>query len=152
MPLPDPRPLTLASVNRMGRTEFAAALGGVFEHSQSVAEAAWPAAPFADVAALHRAMVAAVREGSPERRLALIRAHPDLAGKAARDGMMTPHSVAATFPGTLNDAHKTILVPYFKNFAPCLTVCCRTLRGRSAFAPGAALYARSGHSRRSEYH
>jgi hypothetical protein len=45
-------------------------------------------------------MVAAVREGSPERRLALIRAHPDLAGKAARDGMMTPHSVAATFPGT----------------------------------------------------
>jgi hypothetical protein len=36
MPLPDPRPLTLASVNRMGRAEFAAALGGVFEHSQSV--------------------------------------------------------------------------------------------------------------------
>jgi hypothetical protein len=152
MPLPDPRPLTLASVNRMGRAEFAAALGGVFEHSQSVAETAWPAAPFADVAALHRAMVAAVREGSPERRLALIRAHPDLAGKAARNGMMTPHSVAATFPGTLNDAHKTILVPHFKNFAPCLTVCCRTLRGLSAFAPGAALYARSGHSRRSEYH
>jgi hypothetical protein len=97
-------------------------------------------------------MVAAVREASPERRLALIRAHPDLAGKAARDGMMTPHSVAATFPGTLNDAHKTILVPYFKNFAPCLTVCRRTLRGRAAFAPGAALYARSGHSRPSEYH
>ena len=56
-------------------------------------------------------MVAAVREASAERRLALIRAHPDLAGKAARDGMMTPHSVAATFPGTLNGAHKTILVP-----------------------------------------
>jgi hypothetical protein len=37
MPLPDPRPLTLASVNRMSRAEFAAALGGVFEHSQWVA-------------------------------------------------------------------------------------------------------------------
>jgi 2-oxo-4-hydroxy-4-carboxy-5-ureidoimidazoline decarboxylase len=66
MPLPDPRPLTLTLVNRRRRAEFAAALGGVFEHSQSVAEAAWPAAPFADVAALHRAMVAAVREASPE--------------------------------------------------------------------------------------
>jgi hypothetical protein len=48
MPLPDSRPLTLASVNRLSRAEFAAALGGVFEHSQWVAEAAWPAAPFAD--------------------------------------------------------------------------------------------------------
>jgi OHCU decarboxylase len=93
MPLPDLRPLTLASVNRVSRAEFAAALGGVFEHSQWVAEAAWPAAPFADVAALHQAMVAAVREASPERQIALIRAHPDLAGKAARDGTMTPHSV-----------------------------------------------------------
>jgi OHCU decarboxylase len=139
--MPQPRRLTLASVNRMGRAEFAAALGGVFEHSQSVAEAAWPAAPFADVAALHRAMVAAVREASPERRLALIRADPDLAGKAARDGTMTPHSVALTFPGTLNDAHKTVLVPYFKNFAPRLTVCCRTLLGRSALAPGMGLAA-----------
>jgi hypothetical protein len=55
--------------------------------------------------------------------------------------VMKPHSVAATLPGTLNDAHKTILVPYFTNFAPCLTVCCRTLHGRSAFAPGAALHA-----------
>ena len=136
----------------MGRAEFAAALGGVFEHSQSVAEAAWPAAPFADVAALHRAMVAAVREASPERRLALIRAHPDLAGKAARDGMMTPHSVAATFPGHFERRAQDNPGAVFQEFAPCLTVCCRTLRGRSAFAPGAALYARSGHSRPSEYH
>lgn len=94
MPLPAPSPLTLASVNRMSRAEFAAVLGGVFEHSQWVAEAAWPAAPFADVAALHQAMVTAVREAPPERQLALIRAHPNLAGKAARDGTMTPHSVA----------------------------------------------------------
>jgi len=116
MALPDPRPLTLARVNRMGRAEFAAALGGVFEYSQWVAEAAWPAAPFADVAALHQAMVTVVCEAPPERQLALIQAHPNLAGKAARDGTMTPHSVAATFPGTWNDAHKTILVPHFKTF------------------------------------
>jgi hypothetical protein len=109
--------LTLAAVNRMSRAEFAAALGGVFEHSQWVAEAALPAAPFADVAALHGAMVTAVRDATPERWLALIRAHPDLAGRAARDGTMRPHSVAATFPSTLNDAHKTILVPSFSRLS-----------------------------------
>src|SRR5690242_2153114 len=87
MPLPDPRPLTLASVNRMGRAEFAAALGGVFEHSQSVAEAAWPAAPFADVAALHRAMV---RGGARGIARAPARADPSPSrprrqGRARRD-------------------------------------------------------------------
>ena len=40
------------------------------------------------------AMVAAVRSSSPQRRLDLIRAHPDLAGKAARSGAMTANSVA----------------------------------------------------------
>jgi 2-oxo-4-hydroxy-4-carboxy-5-ureidoimidazoline decarboxylase len=78
----------------LSRAEFAAALGGVFEHSQWIAEPAWPAAPFADVEALHHAMVTAVREAPLERQLALIQAHPDLAGRAARDGAMTRHSLA----------------------------------------------------------
>jgi 2-oxo-4-hydroxy-4-carboxy-5-ureidoimidazoline decarboxylase len=86
--------LTLAALNHAGQEEFTAALGTVFEHSPWVAEAAWPAAPFATIRELHAAMVAAARAAPEERRLALIRAHPDLAGRVARSGTMTAASTA----------------------------------------------------------
>jgi 2-oxo-4-hydroxy-4-carboxy-5-ureidoimidazoline decarboxylase len=88
------RHLALATLNRASREEFTAALGAVFEHSPWVAAAAWPAAPFATIGDLHTAMVAAVRSVPEEQRLALIRAHPDLAGRAARSGTMTAASAA----------------------------------------------------------
>jgi OHCU decarboxylase len=78
--------LNLAALNAMDRDAFVAALGGVFEHSPWIAEAAWPKRPFADVASLHRAMVATVEEAGREPQLALIRAHPELgAGRIAAD-------------------------------------------------------------------
>lgn len=86
--------LSLDAINAMDGAAFTAALGGVFEGSAWVAERAWAARPFRDVGALHAAMVAAVREAGPERQLALLRAHPDLAGKAAREGAMAAASVA----------------------------------------------------------
>lgn len=82
----------LAEINALDRAGFVAALGAVFEHSPWVADLAFAARPFADVGALHRAMVAAVEEAGAERQLALIRAHPDLAGKAARAGALGAHS------------------------------------------------------------
>jgi 2-oxo-4-hydroxy-4-carboxy-5-ureidoimidazoline decarboxylase len=89
-----PPALTLAAVNGMDHDEFVGALGGIFEHSPWVAEAAWPGVPFAGVSAVYEAMVAAVRSVPPQLRLELIGAHPDLAGKAARGGRMTANSVA----------------------------------------------------------
>ena len=53
---------------------------GVFEHSPWVAERAWRKQPFASVDALHEEMMAVVRDASREEQLALIRAHPELAG------------------------------------------------------------------------
>lgn len=85
--------LTLDDLNRLDAAGFVAALGGVFEHAPWVAEAVAPARPFATLAALNEAMAAAVRAAPEERRLALLRAHPDLAGKAARAGAMTEESV-----------------------------------------------------------
>lgn len=85
--------LDLQAISAMDRETFAAALGPVFEHSPWIAERAWEARPFATPGALHAAMVAAIRAASPEERLALIRAHPDLAGKAARAGAITAESV-----------------------------------------------------------
>jgi OHCU decarboxylase len=74
------------------RDAFVARFGGVFEASPWIAERAYARGPFAGVAELHRAMVAVVDEAPREARLALIRAHPDLAGKAAIAGALTAES------------------------------------------------------------
>lgn len=79
-----PEPLTLDAVNAMSRAEFTAALGSIFEYSPWVAEAAFDARPFASVAAVHDAMLAAVRAATETRQLELIRAHPELGGKLGR--------------------------------------------------------------------
>jgi 2-oxo-4-hydroxy-4-carboxy-5-ureidoimidazoline decarboxylase len=84
--------LSLDSLNRASETEFTAALADIYEHSPWVAKAASARRPFATLAALHEAMMAAVREASEQTRLALVRAHPDLAGKAARAGALTADS------------------------------------------------------------
>jgi chitin deacetylase len=52
----------------------------VFEHSPWVAQRVWRERPFASVDELHRAMVRVVEDASPEEKLALVRAHPELAG------------------------------------------------------------------------
>ena len=75
---------TLAELNALERAEFVAALGGIFEHSPWVAERAWAARPFADVGALHAAMVAVVQRADANDQLALIRAHPDLGTRLGR--------------------------------------------------------------------
>jgi OHCU decarboxylase len=86
--------LTLEALNRMDRAEFEAALGAVFERSPWVAARAWAARPFASLEALHAAMREAVAGAPRAEQLALLRAHPDLAGKAARAGAMSAASVA----------------------------------------------------------
>jgi len=84
--------VTLAELNRLGCTEFVAELGAVFEHSPWVAERAHARRPFASLDALHHSMMAVVREASPAEQLALVRAHPELAGAEAKAGTLTAHS------------------------------------------------------------
>jgi len=86
--------ITVAQIEGMDRAAFVHTFGGVFENSSWVAERAWAARPFADVTALHAAMCDAVRGASRARQLALLGAHPDLAGRAARAGAMSAASVA----------------------------------------------------------
>ena len=87
-----PEKMTLEEVNRLGRDEFVARLGSVFESSPWVAERAWGSRPFGSFAELYGAMAGVVSGASRERQMALIRAHPDLAGKAAVAGELTPES------------------------------------------------------------
>lgn len=84
--------VSLAELNAMPPADFTARLGAIFEHSPWVAERAAAHRPFASVAQLHAAMADAVRTASEEERLRLIRAHPELAGRAAVRGELTDES------------------------------------------------------------
>jgi 2-oxo-4-hydroxy-4-carboxy-5-ureidoimidazoline decarboxylase len=86
--------LTLDDLNGMNAGAFVAALGDVFEHSAWVSESAHAAAPFASLGKLFQAMTNAVHNAPAARQRALILAHPDLAGKAARAGEITDDSKA----------------------------------------------------------
>jgi 2-oxo-4-hydroxy-4-carboxy-5-ureidoimidazoline decarboxylase len=76
-------PIALDDLNRMDANAFTAALAQVFEHAPWVAARAAAKRPFASRAALHDAMKDAVSEASDAEQMALIRGHPELAGKAA---------------------------------------------------------------------
>lgn len=86
---PAPNPDLLAAVDHAA---FMAALGDLFEHSPWVAEAAWSRRPFANQAALHDAMMAAVRGAPIVQQIAFLNQHPELAGQEAQAGTMTGHS------------------------------------------------------------
>ncbi len=77
----------------MKEREFVQRYRGIYEHSPWVAEKAAPLVDdSADVDVIARVMVDCVDNASEERQLALIRAHPDLAGKAAVAGSLTDES------------------------------------------------------------
>jgi 2-oxo-4-hydroxy-4-carboxy-5-ureidoimidazoline decarboxylase len=87
-------PKTLSDLNACSQDDFVAALGNVFEYSPWIAERAALARPFARVQQLFDAMKAVVDQATPERRLTLIRAHPDLANKTQRAAGLTEESDA----------------------------------------------------------
>jgi 2-oxo-4-hydroxy-4-carboxy-5-ureidoimidazoline decarboxylase len=84
--------VSLEQLNAADADEFVATLAGIYERSPWVAAAAAGQRPFATLASLSDAMVAAVRAAPPEQRQALIEQHPDLAGKAVRSGKVTAES------------------------------------------------------------
>jgi 2-oxo-4-hydroxy-4-carboxy-5-ureidoimidazoline decarboxylase len=79
----------------LDRTQFVALYGRVYEHSPWIAEAVWASGlkPEHDtVEGLHQALAAIVDAASPELQLALLNAHPDLAGRLAVRGELTADS------------------------------------------------------------
>jgi 2-oxo-4-hydroxy-4-carboxy-5-ureidoimidazoline decarboxylase len=83
---------SLSQLNALSEADFVAALGDIYEHSPWVAHAASAERPFATLAGLHDAMTAAVNNASAAATLKLVKAHPDLAGKATRAGKLTADS------------------------------------------------------------
>lgn len=84
--------MELSRVNALPLERFVAEFGAVFEHSPWVAERAWPKRPFASVEGLFQVLNSIVLESESETQLALIRAHPELAGREAREVGLTESS------------------------------------------------------------
>ena len=88
----------IAELCALDRGAFTQRLEGIFEHSPWIAARSWEARPFADVDALHAAMLATLAAASQDEKLALIRAHPELAGKEAEAGTLTTASTGEIRP------------------------------------------------------
>ena len=84
--------LSMDEINAMPQDAFVATFGSLFEHSPWVAEDAWHKRPFADKAQLHAVMVTVMRNAPFPLVLSLLRAHPELAGRAMVSQSLTAES------------------------------------------------------------
>jgi N-carbamoyl-L-amino-acid hydrolase len=84
--------LTLQQINGASAQQAAQLLDGLYEHSPWIAQAALAHRPFRSLAQLKHAMARIVAEAAPEAQLELLRAHPELAGKAMVSDRLTAES------------------------------------------------------------
>ncbi|MDH0371438.1 2-oxo-4-hydroxy-4-carboxy-5-ureidoimidazoline decarboxylase [Comamonas aquatica] len=98
--------LTLEQLNTADTASAVQLLDGLYEHSPWIAEAALAQRPFKSLAHLKHAMVQVLAQASPEAQLDLIRAHPELAGKA-----MMAQSLTAESTNEQNTAGLTACTP-----------------------------------------
>lgn len=149
--------MIMAGLVSLTREEFVGRFGGVYEHSPWVAEAAFDRGLSAcDTAEeLHRALSAIMRAASPEAKLALLEAHPDLAGRLARAGRLTAESTqeqASAGLEHLTDAERSRFTElneaYKQKFGfPFILA----VKGRGKAEILAAFEQRLAHSRESEF-
>ena len=85
---------SLQALNMLDLSAWTEVLGGLYEHSPWIATETWHARPFASVHDLLEALQATVLHAPIEKQIALIQAHPDLAGKAAIAGDLTEESAS----------------------------------------------------------
>src|SRR4051794_35902636 len=83
---------SLRFLNEMSQDAFVGVCGNFYEHSPWIAERTWVKRPFASVGQLHETMSGVVRSAGADEQLSLIRAHPDLVGRLAREGRLTRES------------------------------------------------------------
>ncbi|MBK6556008.1 MAG: 2-oxo-4-hydroxy-4-carboxy-5-ureidoimidazoline decarboxylase [Comamonadaceae bacterium] len=89
-----PNPLPIAVLQALDHAGFVVRLGGVVEHSPWVVERAWVQAPFTSFSALFETLCQCIHDATRPEKIALLCAHPELAGREAVAGTMTPDSSA----------------------------------------------------------
>jgi 2-oxo-4-hydroxy-4-carboxy-5-ureidoimidazoline decarboxylase len=103
---------SLDYLNQADRAAFTAALGHLFEHSPWVAEQGWLRRPFASAEVLHATLCAAMRAAPADKQRALIRAHPDLAGRLAQQKKLTAESTREQASAGLDQLTDTELAEF----------------------------------------
>ena len=153
MPLEEMK-TTLTLLNAMDESQFVATVGPVFERSPWIAQRTYPKRPFDSIGSLHERLVATVRVSDDAEKLGLIRAHPDLVGRMAREGGLTRESTAeqlaagltALSPGEV-ELFDRYNAAYRERFGFPFIVCARENRKDAILA---ALPIRLQHTREAE--
>jgi 2-oxo-4-hydroxy-4-carboxy-5-ureidoimidazoline decarboxylase len=96
------KPFNLTLINSLSREDFVCIIGPIFEDSPWVAEATWSKRPFKSLDLLHGALCKTVQTSTEAKQVDLIRAHPDLAGRAAQSGTLTSASTSEQASAGLN--------------------------------------------------
>lgn len=99
--------LNLSQLNALNREDFVGIIGSVFEHSPWIAERTWDRRPFADREELHAALCETVDDADETAQLDLIRAHPDLVGRAVLTSESRGEQASANLTGLSQDEIKT---------------------------------------------
>jgi OHCU decarboxylase len=133
--------VSLKELNSGGSEQFMAVCGRFFEHSPWIAERAWKLRPFGSLADLQEKMCGVVKSAGGAEQLALIRAHPDLVGRLAREGRLTRESNGEQAAAGLADlsgeevaAFEKYNAEYRAKFAFPFVICARENRKQAILA------------------
>jgi len=96
------KPFNLKQINSLSHDDFVCVIGPVFEDSPWVADSTWSKHPFKSVDLLHSALCKTVQGAAEAKKVDLIRAHPDLVGRAAQSGTLTSASTSEQASAGLN--------------------------------------------------
>jgi 2-oxo-4-hydroxy-4-carboxy-5-ureidoimidazoline decarboxylase len=104
--------LTLQDVNAFDQEHFVVALHALFEGPPWIVAQSWHARPFASLAQLHQALCNVMLSASTEQKVALLQAHPDLVGRAALAGTLTPESTSEQASAGLDQLSPTEIATF----------------------------------------
>lgn len=134
-------PCPLTTLNACDLAQFLDICGPLYEHSPWVAERAYSSRPFASREELHAALIAAVQSATHDEQLALIRSHPDLVGRLAREGRLTAVSTAEQAAAGLDHlspeevaAFERYNLAYRERFGMPFVICARENRKQAILA------------------
>lgn len=137
--------ISLERLNTLDKPDFVAALGGIFEGPPWIVTEAWAARPFTSVDNLYSALCQVMYAAPIERKVALIQAHPDLVGRAARTGTLGPASTAEQAAAGLNElsadeitTFERLNAEYQQRFGFPFVICAREHKKESILAGFAA--------------
>ena len=134
-------PLTLKHLNTLDQSDFVAALSGIFEGPPWIVSEAWQSRPFSNIDVLYSALCQVMYAAPIKRKVALIQAHPDLVGRAARTGTLGPASTAEQAAAGLNEltadeiaTFERLNADYQQRFSFPFVICAREHKKQSILA------------------